>query len=426
MGLFNRNDKNGINEELYTSNDGYKYGRDSGIIYHVPEYTYNHIYTFPEGTTGLSETAIMELRKYQVKCIIVPASFKKFNVQFLNFENLEMIDLKEGIEEVKCRFDNNKVDILLPSTIKKIGQGNYPITENLVLPNGVEEFENLFASHDTNLISVTIPGTIKQISKGAFNQCKNLQTVILDEGVETAMLDSFRGTNRLHSLVLPSTFNGTIALSMDPRGITNGRGNSKYDSKRFEEDQNAILRVQITRGNKVFTINMKRKEQPTIAIQRNIIKIKCASQIQVITINSNQFQSGIYNIEDGLLKPVDQLSVPEERENNNVVSQEKNISQDDLRAQEEENNLDIIFQEAYRENITKRDDFVGLSSTTKMQIKKAMKNLFFQMAKQFGTINTSFEMFDYLYNRVLKETEFEEELEGSQLPTNFGSTGKRK
>ena len=359
MGLFNLN-----NEEMWKVY-GYVYGAKSRMIYHVPN---NDIYEFPNITKGLSQIAIQEMRISKPYGIIVPGSFKKFNYEFINFEELKFIELQEGVEEVKCVCSKKDVDIKLPSTIKKIGANNYPIAQDLVLPNGVIEIEKMFASHDTNLISVNIPGTLKVIPLGAFNQCKNLQTVILNEGVETAMLDSFRGTNSLKTLVLPSTFNGAIALSMDPRAITSVRGNSKYDSKRFEEDQNAILNIKITRDDKVFDFNIKRKEQPTLSVRRNIIIIKCSSQQQMITIDSNQLQSGTYNIENGILKQQQSFSF-EQKEENDVSQQNKNI---DLHEQEMMDKLDIIFQNAYREHVTKRDDFIRLSSATKMQIKKVV------------------------------------------------------
>lgn len=421
MGLFNRNR---VSEPLYKYN-GYVIGQASHVIYHVPESPYNDIFMLPEGTTGLSETAIMELRKYKAKTIVVPASFKKFNVQFLNFENLEMIKLNEGIEEVKCSFDNKRtVDIVLPSTIKRIGRGSYPIVKELILPNSVVEIEKMFASHDTNLVYVNIPGTVKTIPESAFNQCKNLQRVILNEGVETAMLDSFRGTNSLRSLVLPSTFNGTIALSMDPRGTTNARGNSKYDPKRFEEDQNAILSIRITRGNKVFEFNMKRKEQPTLAIRRNIIKISCSSQQQMISIDANRLQSGTYSIENGTLIPEQEPISQKTEEKNEAYPQNKNGTQNDI--QDRMDRLDAIFQNAYRDNITGRDDFVGLSNADKMKIKKAMRTLFFQIVEQFGTVNTDYGTFDYLYNRVLKEIKLDATLQDNETTTDFGSSGMKR
>lgn len=396
MGLFNRNNGNSINESRCITRDGYIYGHDSGIIYHIPENGYDW-YEFPEDTTGLSPDAIIELKRYSPTHIVVPGTFKEFNIQCFYFENLTKIELQEGVEEVKCVFnDKNVVDVKLPSTIKRIGAKNYPVVKDLVLPNGVEEISKLFASHDTNLVSVNIPGTLRKIPQGAFNQCKNLQRVILNEGVETSMPDAFRGTNNLHTLVLPSTYNGTINLPMDPRGVTNARGNSRYDGKKFAEEQQEILNIKIKRENKDFEFNIRRGEQPVIEIKRNIIIIKCASQPQVISIDCSQLEPGIYNIQNGTIEIQKSQTFQEQREIKENVST-PNIQSD---SQEE---LDIIFQNAYRDSITTRDDFKLLPSETKMQVKKQMKILFLELNKQFGTPTTSYEMFDYLYSRVLNE-----------------------
>ena len=74
MGLFNRNNGNSINEKLYETH-GYVYNQD-GIIYHIPQGLVE--YCFPERTTGLSQTAIMELRDAKVEHIVVPGTFTKF------------------------------------------------------------------------------------------------------------------------------------------------------------------------------------------------------------------------------------------------------------------------------------------------------------------------------------------------------------
>lgn len=397
MGLFNRNNGNSINEKLYKTR-GYVYNQD-GIIYHIPQGLVE--YCFPERTTGLSQTAIMELRNAKVEHIVVPGTFKKFNAQLLNFKYLKEIELQEGVTEAKCIFDTNTVGVKLPSTIEKVGVRNYPVVKDLILPKGVIEIDKAFASHDTNLVSVDIPGTLKVIPQYAFNQCKNLQSVILNEGVETSMKDAFRGTNNLHSLFLPSTYNGTINLPMDPRPLTSLRGNSKYDGKRFIEEQQETLSIKILRPDDVliykrFAFNIKRGEQPVIEVKGNIIRIKCASQPQVISIDCSQLEEGVYNIQDGKIEIQKSQTFQEQREiKENVVA--PNIQSD---SQEE---LDIIFQNAYRDNITTRDDFKLLPSETKMQVKKQMKVLFLELNKQFGTPTTSYEMFDYLYSRVLNE-----------------------
>ena len=412
MGLFNRNNGDSINESRCITHDGYIYGHDSGIIYHIPESGYGW-YEFPKDTTSLSPDAIIELKRYSPTHIIVPGTFKEFNIQCFYFENLTKIELQEGVEEVKCVFnDKNVVDVKLPSTIKKIGAKNYPVVKDLVLPNGVVEISKLFASHDTNLISVNIPGTLRKIPQGAFNQCKNLQRVILNEGVETSMPDAFRGTNNLHTLVLPSTYNGTINLPMDPRGVTHARGNSRYDEKRFAEEQQEILNIKIKRENKDFEFNIRRGEQPVIEIKRNIIKIKCANYPQVISIDCSQLEEGIYNIQNGR---VELQRLQYEKKEKIIQTVNQKITQNNSQEEVIEN-LDIIFQSAYRDYITKREDFISLPGTIKMQIKKQMRALFLE--QNFGTSDINYEMFDYLYARTLNEIKYNptpEVIEGKKL-----------
>ena len=398
MGLFNRNNGNSINEKLYETH-GYVYNQD-GIIYHIPQGLVE--YCFPERTTGLSQTAIMELRDAKVEHIVVPGTFKKFNAQLLNFKYLKEIELQEGVTETKCTFDNsNVVSIKLPSTIEKVGAKNYPVVKDLVLPKGVIEIDKLFASHDTNLISVDIPGTLKVIPQGAFNQCKNLQTVILNEGVETSVSDAFRGTNNLHKLFLPSTYNGTINLTMDPRPLTSLRGNSKYDGKSFTEEQQETLSIKIVRPDDVliykrFAFDIKRGEQPIIEVKGNIIKIKCANYPQVITVDCSQLEEGVYSIQNGKIEIQKSQTFQEQKDI------KENVSTPDIQSDSPEE-LDIIFQKAYRDNITTRDDFKLLPSETKMQVKKQMKVLFLELNNQLGTPTTSYEMLDYLYSRALNE-----------------------
>ena len=257
MGLFNRRNANIANEKTYEEN-GYVIGIESKLIYHVPKIQSGTTYFLPSGTTGLTDIAISEMRSSKPQQIVVPGSYKKFNYQLSGFENLCGIVLQDGVEEVKCSFGTSKnaVDVKLPTTIKRIGKNNYPVTQHLTLPIGVVEIDQLFASHDTNLLSVNMPGTIKVIPPGAFNQCKNLQSIVFNEGVETSARDAFRGTNNLRMLELPSTYNGVIDLPMEARAGSNVRGNSRYDGKNFAEEQNSILKIKIRRGTKQFEFNI--------------------------------------------------------------------------------------------------------------------------------------------------------------------------
>ena len=249
MGLFNREQK----EKTYEEN-GYIIGVNSHMIYHMPKGLTN--YVLPASALSIKDEAVFDISS-SVEQIVVPGSFKKFNTNLQSCSKLKKVILGEGVEEINCVVKTGQVDFELPTTLKKIGKDNYPIVNNLVIPNGVETIEPMFASHDTNLISVDIPGTIKKIPAEAFNQCKNLQSIIMHEGVEAAENNSFRNTNNLHTLKIPSTFNGRVNLPMEARSGSSRRGNSKYDGRTFEQEKEMILSIFIKRDDKEFIIYHK-------------------------------------------------------------------------------------------------------------------------------------------------------------------------
>ncbi len=55
-----------------------------------------------------------------------------------------------------------------------------------------------------------------------------------------------------------------------------------------------------------------------------------------------------------------------------------------------------------------------------------MRVLFFQIAKIYGTTNTDYDTFDYLYKRAIRETDFEEIIQDSQVSNDFDSTGMKR
>ncbi len=363
MGIFSRNNGNGIAEKTYEV-DGYVIGVDSHKIYHVPKIQVGSVYILPNGATGLTQAALIEMRNSKPKQIIVPSSFKNFNVEFINFENLGLIKLQEGVEEVKCIFDTGKnaVDVELPTTIKKIGKNNYPIVHHLNIPNGVVEIAPLFATHDTNLLSVNIPGTIKTIPQGAFNQCRNLQSVVFNEGVETSERDVFRGTNNLQLLEIPSTYNGIIDLPMEARPVSNKRGNSKYDGTRFKEEESSTLKIKVKRGEKAFEFDIKRGERPSISIEQNKITIKCNESQQIISIDCNTLEDGVYNVENGNL----------------VAKQSVKQSVDSKNTPEKlDDKLEQLFQKAIRVNLEDEDfEIEGLFGSDRDKVIQYMHEAF--------------------------------------------------
>ena len=396
MGLFNRS-SNKIHEKTYVEN-GYVIGVDTHMIYHAPKMASGSVYVLPNGTTGIDEQALFDMRSSMPEQIIVPGSFKNFTMEFMNFQSLKKVILQEGIEEVKCTISNNKnaIDFDLPSTIKKIGKGNYPIVQHLTIPDGVTEIANLFASHDTNLISVNVPGTIKKVSDAAFNQCRNLESVVFNEGVESSGKDVFRGTNKLRFLQIPSTYNGSIDFSMDPRPVSNLRGNSKYDATNFAQEENNILCIKIKRNQKDFEFNIRRGDRPNITVNNNEIIFKCSNNSQVISVDCNSLSSGVYSINNKGIK----------------LEQEK-------QEQQKLNEYDIMFEKSFKKYIDEEDFYNEeiYDESDMILVMNYMKQAFMNNVSH-KIMRTDEIMFKRLFMNAINKLKQEKKLSPEQIDSN--------
>lgn len=101
------------------------------------------------------------------------------------FSNLKKVTLPVGIKKVgnDC-IDATKTEFNIPATMEHLGKGIYPETQRLILGNNIRSLGDAFASHDTYLQYVEVAGTIKQLPPLFVNQCKNLKTLILHEGID--------------------------------------------------------------------------------------------------------------------------------------------------------------------------------------------------------------------------------------------------
>lgn len=94
------------------------------------------------------------------------------------------------------KYLGNDVEITIPEKI-----GDFPI-----VALGTKCFEEGYGSEHKSMIkSITIPSAISVIPKGAFDNCNELSTVILSEGLVTISQDAFLECDGLVEIKLPST-----------------------------------------------------------------------------------------------------------------------------------------------------------------------------------------------------------------------------
>ena len=207
--------------------DGYKVGIDTGTIYHCPKD--NKEYRLPKRAKVLSREACNEIS--QGEKLIIPNSFKTFTKIYgvadygtSPFNNdyckLKEVYFEDGITDIEIRFFNlskvafnipNSVEHLRPQAVDTDSEGR------LIIGSNVTEMDSSFAAGDLSVKSVEIYGSLKEIPTYAFNQCRNLETVIIHEGVEKAGKHVFRGTNKLNYLKLPESFNGDLGFDWENR-----------------------------------------------------------------------------------------------------------------------------------------------------------------------------------------------------------------
>ncbi|MBE6143375.1 MAG: hypothetical protein E7177_05290 [Erysipelotrichaceae bacterium] len=120
--------------------------------------------------------------------IILPSTINKIgDAAFYNCENLTSINLPEGLIEIGySAFSYTNIStIKLPSTLITINDYAFTGSElmSIEIPSSVEYLGNhVFGS--TNLISVEIPSNVEYLGSYAFGYCEKLTNVVIKEGLE--------------------------------------------------------------------------------------------------------------------------------------------------------------------------------------------------------------------------------------------------
>ena len=196
---------------------------------------------------------------------------------FLSKSNVKKIILPNGIKYLgdNC-IDSTRTKYNLPATLEYLGKNMYPEVQELVIGSNVKSLGNSFASHDTNLIHVEVAGSIKELPSDFVNQCKNLKTLVLHEGIEKAGANTFRNLNSLEYVELPNSFKMPFQTSMEHRGGNNKRGNSEYSDSNgvFEVQQNSILTIKKIHNAIPYTFQIRRGDFSEISFQNKLAIIK--------------------------------------------------------------------------------------------------------------------------------------------------------
>lgn len=194
--------------EISLSEDGFKYSvRNNTVSIHgIDENTLVKL-IIPEEIEGLPVTRIASEAFYNIDNIIevvLPSTIKEIGERaFNNCKKLEKINLPSGLERIESyAFGATACTaIWIPATVIYYGYGIFP--SNLTYVE-IEEGATIFPPlSGTNIKDITIPSSIKVIPSYAFPQ--NITEVVLPEGLERIEEWAFDECNKITSIKLPST-----------------------------------------------------------------------------------------------------------------------------------------------------------------------------------------------------------------------------
>ncbi len=260
----------------------------------------------------LSANKVLEKLREAEEIVFADGGIEKLPADYFTFGSkpkIKKIKLPNGLKELGDRaIDAVTVDYNFPTTIEYLGKDMYPNASKLVIPSGIKNLGSQFASHDTSLTHVEAPGSIKKLPYCFVNQCKNLKTLILHEGIEDADIKAFFGLNSLEYLELPDSFKAPFESVMENRGGSNKRGNSSYDGGRgvFEAQQNNIVTIKKTHNGVPFTFQIRRGDFREIAFIGTSAVIRSFDGKEINIDLSKLDSKSVYsvNIEEGKISQV--------------------------------------------------------------------------------------------------------------------------
>lgn len=102
----------------------------------------------------------------------------------------------------------NFTSVSIPASVQTIGPSafaNNPLLQTLTIDNGVQSIDANAFSNATSLTSLVVPGTVESIGQEAFSGASNLTSLTLKAGIKSIYERAFQGMSKLTSLELPDS-----------------------------------------------------------------------------------------------------------------------------------------------------------------------------------------------------------------------------
>lgn len=165
---------------------------------------------FPEGFERFGDLVFTNCRSLTGQ-VVLPSTIKEIGDGTFFRSKISSINLPEGLEEMgqAAFYACCLKEIWIPNTCQTLSRSshfkqNY-FLERIHLPEGLERIPNDFASYCLKLQEVNIPSSVKSLGYKAFENCTSLKNIDLPDGLETIEQDVFYHCDSLEQLVLPAT-----------------------------------------------------------------------------------------------------------------------------------------------------------------------------------------------------------------------------
>jgi hypothetical protein len=142
-----------------------------------------------------------------------PITIEAFAVENEVVKNTNPIEAdNEGIYNYQLTVDGESYILHGPVINTETGTVHKSVSGDITLPTVhpddgkpvVELADNAFG-YVGAITSVTIPGNYKKIGAWAFSDCQNLETVVVEDGVEEICMEAFSDCNKLSNISFPTS-----------------------------------------------------------------------------------------------------------------------------------------------------------------------------------------------------------------------------
>lgn len=195
--------------------DGWDSKGDNQNPFSKIRYPYNNIsikkIIISDGITNIGNYFLYDYADdYNAVEVLLGSSVKKIGKYAFSNCNINAIILPDGLEELG---DNSFAgcalrEVTLPESIKSIGyncfSGCYPL-KKVILPDSLTNIPYRMFSSCDNLEKIILPSKLKILGERAFFSCRKLTGVILPSTLETLGVGAFQGCNSLTEITLPSS-----------------------------------------------------------------------------------------------------------------------------------------------------------------------------------------------------------------------------